>query len=289
MQVETFEKLVNGEPMEGELPNGQGGEALRDAQPGGNDGGEEGDQGTQAEDEELVVQIGNEAPDEEGQAAAPDWVRDVRKQNRELQKQLRELQARASSGTPKPQAPGEKPRLDEFDYNADEFESALESWYEKKRAADIEAQKQFETEQVQQRAWQDRLEGYAQGKAALKVRDHEDAEATVQEVLSVTQQGIILQGAENPALVVYALGKNPQKAADLAKLQDPVKFAFAVAKLEKDLKVTPKKQAPPPERMVTGTGRTSGSVDSTLDRLRAEAEKTGNYTKVIAYKSQKKA
>jgi hypothetical protein len=99
----------------------------------------------------------------------------------------------------------------------------------------------------------------------------------------------VLQGADNPALVIYALGKNPKKAAELAKIEDPVKFAFAVAKLEKELKVTNRKAAPAPERMVSSTGRVSGAVDSTLERLRAEAEKTGNYTKVLQYKRQKAA
>jgi hypothetical protein len=33
----------------------------------------------------------------------------------------------------------------------------------------------------------------------------------------------------------------------------------------------------------------SGSSDSTLERLRAEAEKTGDHTKVIRYKQQLKA
>jgi hypothetical protein len=110
-----------------------------------------------------------------------------------------------------------------------------------------------------------------------------------QEVFSITQQGVLLQGADNPALVVYALGKNPAKAKELASITDPVKFAFAVAKLEKDLKVTNRRQAPAPERIVTGTGRSSGAVDSTLERLREDAARTGNMTKVIAYKAQKRS
>ncbi len=121
------------------------------------------------------------------------------------------------------------------------------------------------------------------------MKDFEDAEAVAQELFSVTQQGVMLQGADNPALVVYALGRNPKKAKELAEIKDPVKFAFAVAKLEKDMKVTNRKSAPPPERVVTGTGRVSGAVDSTLERLREEAARTGNMTKVIQYKRQKKA
>ena len=67
-----------------------------------------------------------------------------------------------------------------------------------------------------------------------------------------------------------------------------MKFSFAVAKLETQLKVTNRK-APPPEKTVkTGTGRAS-AVDSTLERLREEAAKTGDMTKVIAYKRQQRA
>jgi hypothetical protein len=100
---------------------------------------------------------------------------------------------------------------------------------------------------------------------------------------------VILQGADNPALVVYALGKNPKKAKELSSIADPVKFAFAVAKLEKELKVMPRKSAPAPERVVQTTGPKSGAVDSTLERLRAEAEKTGDYNKVMQYKRQKRS
>jgi hypothetical protein len=141
----------------------------------------------------------------------------------------------------------------------------------------------------QQKAWQAKLDGYGKAKAELRVKDFEDAEEVAQQVFSITQQGVLLQGADNPALVVYALGKNPAKAKELAEIKDPVKFAFAVAKLEKDLKVTNRRQAPAPERIVTGTGRSSGAVDSTLERLREDAARTGNMTKVIAYKAQKRS
>jgi hypothetical protein len=141
----------------------------------------------------------------------------------------------------------------------------------------------------QQKAWKAKLDGYGRAKAELRVKDFEDAEAVAQELFNITQQGVMLQGADNPALVVYALGKNPKKAQELAAIKDPVKFAFAVAKLEKDLKVTNRKQAPAPERVITGTARSSGAVDSTLERLREEAARTGNMSKVVAYKRQKKA
>lgn len=249
---------------------------------------------TQPEDEsEVIVSIGEESPPpEDEQARAPEWVRELRKQHRELQRKNRELEARLTAPAPetKPVALGKKPTLEDHDYDSEQFEQALESWYERKRSHD-EANVKAEAEaKAKHQEWQAKLDAYGKARAELKVKDYEDAEAHVQEAFDVTQQGVLLQGAENPALLVYALGKNPKRAQELASIKDPVKFAFAVAKLETQLKVTNRtKAAPPPEKTVSGNTRISGSVDSTLERLRTEAEKTGNYTKVIQYKRQKQA
>lgn len=240
-------------------------------------------------EDELIVTIGEEAPPQEEEKPAPEWVRELRKQHRELQKRNRELEAKLTQDqAPKVPEIGKKPTLEDFDYDAEKFENSLAQWFERKRQADEQAAKVQADIEKQQQEWQARLQGYGKAKAELKVKDYDDAEGIVQESFNTTQQGVILQGADNPALLVYALGKNPKKAKELASISDPVKFAFAIAKLETQLKVTNRKAAPPPEKTVQGTGRVSGTVDSTLDRLRAEAEKTGNYSKVMAYKRQKR-
>ncbi len=240
--------------------------------------------------EEVVVSIGEEAPPPEEHTPAPEWVKELRKTNRELQRQNRELQGRLQAAPPetKPVVIGNKPKLEDHDYDADKYEAALTDWFDRKRQADDVNAKQEAEVMNQQKAWQAKLDGYGKAKAELRVKDFDDAEELAQQVFSITQQGVLLQGADNPALVVYALGKNPAKAKELAEIKDPVKFAFAVAKLEKDLKVTNRRQAPAPERIVTGTGRSAGAVDSTLERLREDAARTGNMTKVIAYKAQKR-
>ena len=246
----------------------------------------------EGESDEVIVSIGEEAPPPEEQTHAPEWVRELRKTNRELQRQNRELQGKLQSTAQtetKPVVLGKKPSLEEHDYDADKFEAALADWFDRKRQADEAAAKQEAEVMNQQKAWQAKLDGYGKAKAELRVKDFEDAEAVAQELFNITQQGVVLQGADNPALVIYALGKNPKKAKELSDIKDPVKFAFAVAKLEKELKVTNRKAAPPPERIVSGTGRVSGAVDSTLERLREEAARTGNMTKVIQYKRQKQA
>lgn len=242
-------------------------------------------------DDDVVVSIGEESPPQEEEQRAPEWVRELRKANREKERKIRELEAKlnATATETKPVALGAKPTLESCDYDSEEYEKKLAGWYEQKReydAAEAEAQAQRDAEA---KAWQDKLDSYAKARATLKVRDYEDAEAVALETFNVTQQGIVLQGSDNPALIIYALGKNTTKAKELASITDPVKFAFAVAKLETQLKVTNRKAAAAPERTIsTGGGRISGSVDSTLDRLREEALKTGDMSKVMAYKRSKK-
>lgn len=245
----------------------------------------------EGDDDDVVVSIGEESPPQEEEQRAPEWVRELRKANREKERKIRELEAKlnATATETKPVALGAKPTLESCDYDSEEYEKKLAGWYEQKReydAAEAEAQAKQEAEA---KAWQDKLDSYAKARASLKVRDYEDAEAVALETFNVTQQGIVLQGSDNPALIIYALGKNTNKAKELASITDPVKFAFAVAKLETQLKVTNRKAAAAPERTIaTGGGRISGSVDSTLERLREEALKTGDLSKVMAYKRGKK-
>lgn len=250
------------------------------------------DEESEEEDEdEIVISIGEESPPQEEETRAPAWVRELRKANREKERKIRELEAQlnATATETKPVVLEAKPTLESCDYDSDEYENKLAAWYEQKRAYDAAEAEAAAQRDAEAKEWQDKLDSYAKARASLKVRDYEDAEAFALETFNVTQQGIVLQGSENPAHLIYALGKSQKRAKELASITDPVKFAFAVAKLETQLKVTNRKAAAAPERTITsGGGRISGSVDSTLERLRAEAEKTGDYTKVLQYKRQKR-
>lgn len=240
----------------------------------------------------VVISIAGEppAPEDDEEVRAPEWVRDLRKNYREEKRRAKDLEqklARFETQAPGAATLGPKPTLEKVDYDTDRYEKELANWYEKKRQHDDREVSVRSEQQAVQKEWERKLEGYQSAKAGLKVRDFEFAEDVVQDNLSVMQQGMIVQGADNAALVVYALGKNPKKAKELASITDPVKFAFAVAKLETQLKISNRKAQVSPERKISGTGRPSGAVDSTLDRLRADAEKTGDYSKVFQYKKQK--
>ncbi len=244
------------------------------------------------DDDSVIVTIGDEKPTlDKEEEQAPGWVRELRKSHRETLRENRELKEKLKAQenpAVKPVELGKKPTLEDYDYDTDKYEQELTAWYGRKQAADKQAADAKADDEVQKQAWQNQLASYGEAKTKLKVNDFDDAEAVALESLNQTQQGIIVQGADNSALVIYALGKNEKKVKELASIKDPVKFAFAVAKLEKDLKVTKRKAPPAPEKRVTGTAPSSGSVDSTLERLRSDAEKSGNYTKVMAYKKQQK-
>ena len=248
---------------------------------------------TEETEDEVVVTIGEESPPQDDEVAkAPEWVRELRKTNREQARKIRELEesTRAKEPENNPVTLGAKPTLEDCDYDGDVFESKLSAWHDDKIKYD-KAQSEMKNEQDNQaKQWTNTLENYATAKNNLKVRDYEEAEAVVESTLSHTQQGMILQGADNPALIVYALGKNSKRAKEISEIKDPVKFAFAVAKLETQLKVSNRKTTPStkPEKTVSGNANISGAVDSTLEKLRESAAKSGDYSRVVAYKKTKK-
>lgn len=238
----------------------------------------------QEEAGELQVSIGEE-PEVKQVKESPEWVKELRKQHRLQAKRIRELEAAAAAREQGVKLP-EKPKLDQYDYDEVKFEQAMDAYYAAKashdaKAAQIEAQRQQEYESaVQKRA------RYTEASQALKVSDYKDAEDEVINALSEAQQGMILSGADRPELLVYALGKNPAKLHELASIKDPVRFAFAASKLEKDLKVSNRKsESARPETTVKTTAATK-ATSNTLERLREEAMRTGDMTKVLAFKQK---
>lgn len=240
------------------------------------------------EEVQLVIE-GEEPPPARG--PAPRWVKELREQHRALKARNAELERELNARTQPvaPVAPGAKPTLDACDYDPARFEQEMEAWHTRKRAADQQEAEARADEERKRQEWNQRLVVYGKTKEELskQIPSFAEAETTVQSILDLAQQGVIVAAADNPAMVVCALGQNPKLAQDLAKERDPIRFAFKVAKLEARLKMAKKNNAPPPEKPVKGTGGVSGAVDSQLERLRADAARTGDYTKVLEYKRRK--
>ena len=241
------------------------------------------------ESEELVYTFGEDSPPQE-EEVNDEVPKKLRAEIRERNKRVKELEAQLAATKPKEETPtlGAKPTLEGCDYDGEAYEKQLDEWYLQKKEVEakeneIKAQKQNEA-----KAWESKVQGYTEQRDKMKAPDYDDAESVVMDLFNETQQGMIIQGANNSAALVYALGKNPTKAKELASIKDPVKFAWEASKLEGTMKATTRKPRSKPERTVKGSATLSGSTDGTLEKLREEAAKTGDHSKVIAYKKQKR-
>lgn len=260
---------------------------------GAGEGAEAGEQAAN-DDAELVVTLGDEDPGaqaEQDQTRAPDWVRDLRRANREKDRRIRELEAAIQAPRQQAQQPlpvGERPKLADFDFDEDRHADALAAWATRKAQAEQQQrQRELEAQQEQQR-WQARLNAVNNAGASLKVSGHEEAQEAFEDTFSIMQQAMVLNGFDDPkdsALMRIALGKNPAKAKQLAAIADPVKFAIAIGELRTKMKATPKKTAPAPDQPVRSPGAGAGVVaQGRLNQLHAEAQRTGDYTKYLAAK-----
>lgn len=242
------------------------------------------------EPEELVLSLDGE--DQEPEEENVPWVRQLRKERREDKKRIRELERLIAEKTaPAVQsvnAPGEKPTLEGCNFDGEVFEAKLEQWHSQKAKYERQQEETTRKQQSEQDAWNKTLQGYAAERAQISkaVPDFEDAEEAVQAALSVTQQGLILKAPSGDrAKIVAALGKSPKKLAELAAIQDPVDFVYAIAEVKAMIKT--QKRTPPPVNDKPVRSKVSGAsvVNQQLETLREEARKTGDYSKYFAAKN----
>ena len=117
-----------------------------------------------------------------------------------------------------------------------------------------------------------------------KYRAYPQAKATLIGILSKEQQSRILDAANDPSLVVAALGSNPKKARELANIENPAKFCAEIARLELKMNATPRAPQTKPDRVISGTGRSPTSTNANLTRLQEKAAETGDYSAYFAAK-----
>ncbi|EOU9618843.1 phage capsid protein [Klebsiella aerogenes] len=195
---------------------------------------------------------------------APQWVKDLRKNNREKDKELRELRRQLEAIQSKPaevQQPQSdalppKPTLESCDYDEAAFEQAVTDWHEKKSRAEQQKQQQQRQQQEYQQRFQQRVEAHKQRAAKLPVKDYQEMESIVLSELKPIQQEIIIHAAdEGSELIAYALGKNPQLRQRVAAETDPIRAAFLLGQISKQVSLAPKpKKAIKPEPEVRGGG-----------------------------------
>lgn len=232
-------------------------------------------------DEEEVLVFGDEA---EPQDDDTNLVKHLRQQIRDRDRKLAEANNR-----PEPIVVGEKPTLEGCEYDEDKYDAEMEAWRDRKAKA--EAQKpSADVDETAAAAWDDAKKRFATGKEKLGLANFDEAQETVETALSPAQQAALVLAADDPAKLIAALAKNPDRLAALAAETNPIRLAAQIAKLEGTLKVVTRKKSPAPEEVERGSARLSRpSSDKVLDKLEKEAEQTGDRSKVIAYKRKQRS
>lgn len=214
-------------------------------------------------DEEISL-TGEDDDHVDGQPA-PQWVKDLRKNNREKDKELRELrrQLEQVQSRPAEQQPQQqtdvippKPTLESCDYDEEAFETALTDWHEKKGRAEQSKQQQERQQQEYQQRFQQRMEAHKQRAAKLPVKDYQEMEEIVRaEVPDLHKEILIHCADEGSELIAYGLGKSQQLRQRVAAETDPIRAAFLLGQISKQVSLAPKpKKAIKPEPEVRGGG-----------------------------------
>ena len=249
----------------------------------------------ESDDDELIITFEGEAPDpiEEEAQEAPSWVKELRKKHREserekkkLEKELADIKAQLE---PKLEPLPDKPKFEDFAYDEDKYDAALQEWHSNKLKHETHQQEERQKAEAAQQSFEERRQAYHLRKSeiAKKAPDMQEAEELVTAMFDETKQGILLTAADDPAQLIYALSKNPKKLQDLASIDDPIRFTAEAAKLETRMKVAKRTPKATPERKIQGSASAS-SAENHLAQLREEAAKTGDYTKVVAYRKKLK-
>lgn len=212
---------------------------------------------------------------------APEWVKKVREENRELKRQLKQRESQQFEQ----QVLREKPTLDDHDYDSDAFEQDYAQWLTEKQQVDAQVH-------AERQKYQQYHERYKADVDAIKAKapDYDEVELSVVDVLSEQKQGLLQMLVDNPAKVVYALGKNsPAQLERLSKLDD-IQFAKQIVLMEQQMssKTKSRNQNKPKPKTHELEGA-AGGADTRLAKLEAEADRTGDRSKVAAYKKQMKS
>lgn len=239
---------------------------------------QDGEEAEEEEPDEYVIDIPEPAKESPG-------IRALREKMKEQERELRELRAKVA---PQPQQEELPPKPELWDEGIDGvhavYDAALIEWAEKKKEFEARKAKQEEAIKAREEAFARKLQSFEEGKKRLAAPDLDEAEAFIRETLDVYQMAFVIEGAKDPARLFYTLAKYPEKARKLAAM--PIaEFAREAFEMERKIKQGGK---PAPERMVIGNANGS-AIDNTLERLRKEAEKTGDLTKVLEYKRKLKA
>ena len=245
--------------------------------------------GEEAQPQGIVVTIGDTPPAEDDPALNNPNFKQLRESYRKKSEENRELKRRLDAVAGVKAEVRAEPTLEGCDYDPEKFKAEMRAYVTEQAQADAKKQAALEAQAKVAATFHQRLAAYAKEKEAFKARapDFDEAEADIKENLSVMKQNIIVDMAKDIPLVIYALHKNQAKLKELAELPDH-KFVWHLAQMETQLKVSNRGERPQAEERVEGVRHAGNTSDLHLARLEKEFERTGDRSKIVAYKKSLK-
>lgn len=253
--------------------------------------------GDDDQDAEVSVSFGETTDDEpEEVKQAPQWVKDLRKREREqakrLKQQEREIEQLRTPTGQSVQIPQvrDKPTLEMHEFDPVAYEADLEKWVSEKSAADAKTREIEIKQQQEAQAAQQHYLNYQQRAKALNRPDYEQVELRVANALSPVQRSLMLEASDKTEMLVVALDNDPTQLERLSKITNAAKFAAEIGKLEGQLKVSKVSKAKPsvPDTNLSST-RASTTTDKQLEKLEQQARDTGDRTALNEYKRKLKS
>lgn len=122
----------------------------------------------------------------------------------------------------------------------------------------------------------------------IGAKDYEVTEDKALEILGTEVANHIIDNFDDSHVILYYLGKNPDEANRIANLLEsrPIMGVAEIGRLSSELKVkSRKKSSPDPDEEISGDGSPDLSANERkLDKLREEAAKSGDMSKLMAFK-----
>ncbi len=109
-----------------------------------------------------------------------------------------------------------------------------------------------------------------------RLKGYDEAEQVVVQSLPIEKQNLIIAESTKPALVAYALGKNPDLLKQFTDAKSPVEIGRILGMIENKVNVVKK---PKPKSNVAPSLGNAGTPSSRgLEAALEKARKTGDYT-----------
>lgn len=221
---------------------------------------------------------------DEGETEETPLIKLLREQLKDRNRQLAQI-ARAPAQIQRTKKPD---LYDDCEGDPDKYENALFAWKDNEAKADAQARASTSTQEGAVAKWQGQLSAYKEAAAKLGPTFQESENAVV-EALTDAQQATIVKATKNPAAFIKALGKSPNRLAQLSLITDLVELAGEAARIE-GARTVPRKEPANIDTPLRGSARLSTqSGDAKEDQLIAQAAKTGDATPLRNYRRDKKA